>query len=1460
MAIIVPFLIGITIFIGNWSSCSASRSASCITLTTSAINNAPDAIPTIIVANMLMNISVNPHGTLLPVTINLLESYVENLNELPAENYYDIVLGTNAQPIHPGAFGNSATITRFIGGPTFTPVSPTDTMSSVSSETVNIVPGSFTDLFVQLENFPDGSATINAGKKDNEPFVSLSDPDPLVVRFLGLWGLADWQVCSEFMDSIASGAKVLNDAGMLKPVLTDGDKTTCVGVTDASNNPSGVLIDLGQVKEVLGVQIWNNDNTISGAQVSVGSCGQADVWANTFPSTAEIGKNIKCGVPITAGEAEEPRIYRHCPSNTYGNLVYIVDPTGTVLDLCEIDVYGLPIPDSKQIKIEFVPSQSTVLESEGDVDVTLVRTGGSTNNPTCSTVELSVEPTAGSNFVNGLAIGGSVCTTNDDIAGDSYVEFDTTDTTQVVTIDICEDTIVEGDEYAKFGITTNHGGASASMTLGIMDNDPTYVFVPDVYEVIEGVGQVDLRIQRQSYTAEETSITIRTDLMIGVGFVDATADVDYPWLMPGETTVTFPADEIWQTITIQVTDDDDIEPTEVFAVVIEVDPPVIAGIDIIDDEPSFELSGPVFMGIETDGFIAVQIDNVGYQDVAGELVITSSAIGGLDDASLVSDFPPFTRTVSFEPGDAFQIVEVPIVNDTAIEASEDFQVSISGMFVNGLATATLTIADDDATVSMEQESIMVLEREGFVEVVIIRDNTGFIDRLAWVDLELISLTATLDEDYTPQIIRAYFEPNKDTTVARIRIINDFLVEPNETFLVRIVNADSDVDSDKSETLITIENDDALIYLVQSPDSVSEGDIYTAIIMREGSLNFTQRVYLNTNSDGPDAATAGTDFEVHSATVIEFDEGESTKTHNISTFDDELVEDDETFRISISNPNDIIDKERDEIMIHIIDNDAFVGFEFRSYEGLEDTGSPSVVPVKIERRGDTEESNSYGVFTQYVGSAIGGKDYDEIFGLPVMFRPEDDTFSIDVVIIGDDEPELPEVFQLLLVDLTAESNNGQFTSVANVTILDDDNSQFGFQELSYSVDEGLGDLIGTIVRQGSTDGYVDLLVTTSPGSASFPADYKPEVVTVNFQHGQQLSDFRIAITRDLDFEEGEEIFFLYLTVDRGFGYVDPVRQEAEVAISDSSSGFSLSTASSRVLESTPGYVTVTISRSGVTTTNATVSLKTTDGTATHSGDFKGFNVKTFFFPSGTNEQSFRIPIDNNDILESKEEDFTVSIISADGKISGNNTLAFTIVDDDGFFSFSASPSRDQNSVNYTVAENSGIVDVIVYRTGNLEGVSRVRLVTNEDSAKADEDFQPFRSRAITFTQLHTKEKVSVRIIDDEIGESNETFYLQLENPDNGAVISPNKARIVILANDNYLRRADLSTKSIITIAMGTAGILILFALSALILWCIVARRNRFELVKRASSASTPFPLNVLPQQVETNLVQSLNSYQ
>ncbi|PIO75746.1 Calx-beta domain protein [Teladorsagia circumcincta] len=98
-------------------------------------------------------------------------------------------------------------------------------------------------------------------------------------------------------------------------------------------------------------------------------------------------------------------------------------------------------------------------------------------------------------------------------------------------------------------------------------------------------------------------------------------------------------------------------------------------------------------------------------------------------------------------------------------------------------------------------------------------------------------------------------------------------------------------------------------------------------------------------------------------------------------------------------------------------------------------------------------------------------------------------------------------------------------------------------------------------------------------------------------------------------------------------------------------------------------------------------------------------------------------------------------------------------------------------HYTVLENVGSFDVVVGRDGGPEGLTvMVDYYTEDGTANAGSDYVPVKG-TLTFYPDDRNQKISIDIVDDDVFEEDEHFYLHLKNlrvrTKDGLILDPSR---------------------------------------------------------------------------------------
>ncbi|KAJ2938498.1 hypothetical protein O0L34_g12993 [Tuta absoluta] len=114
--------------------------------------------------------------------------------------------------------------------------------------------------------------------------------------------------------------------------------------------------------------------------------------------------------------------------------------------------------------------------------------------------------------------------------------------------------------------------------------------------------------------------------------------------------------------------------------------------------------------------------------------------------------------------------------------------------------------------------------------------------------------------------------------------------------------------------------------------------------------------------------------------------------------------------------------------------------------------------------------------------------------------------------------------------------------------------------------------------------------------------------------------------------------------------------------------------------------------------------------------------------------------------------------------------------------SRGPSVRFDPDHYTVMENCGSFEVRVIRTGDVNSEVSVQYTTEDGTAEAGADYVAAQGQLV-FKAGETEKKFSIEVIDDDVFEADEHFYVRLLSARGASVATPSVATVVILDDDH-----------------------------------------------------------------------------
>ena len=543
----------------------------------------------------------------------------------------------------------------------------------------------------------------------------------------------------------------------------------------------------------------------------------------------------------------------------------------------------------------------------------------------------------------------------------------------------------------------------------------------------------------------------------------------------------------------------------------------------IDGAGSLEFSAPVFTVSEGAGVATIAVRRRG--GTFGQVSVDYATQDGTALANV--DYLSVSNTLTFPPGETRQTFTVPIIPNTIPDGDRSVLLGL-GNFVNATAgpqpVSTLIIQDDESFLSFSAADYSVNENavSGNATITVVR--SGVTNNTVTVTVATVpGGTATAGLDYIATNQTLTFVPGELAKLFNVHVINDTNIEGNESILLALSNPSVGTTLAISNATLSLVDDDFSIgqfYFLTNNFVVDEGaGVVVVSVLRTNGFTGIASVRLTTSNL---TATAGADYAPTNR-VLTFADGEILKTIAISIINDSVVEADETFLLTLSEPTGGATILTTNSTVTIADNEiapSYVIFQTNNFFVNEAAGNATISVVRTNsRRGFLRVD-----FATGNGTALAGLDYVATNGT-LFFNDGEDTKTFTVPIINDTLGEGNETVNLTLSNLIG-TNTTLAQSAATLTIVDDD-TELHFATSSYTVSENGGSAVITVARGGVTNVAVSVVALTTPGGTAVGGlDYTPVAVTLNWAAGDNASKiFTVPIIDNTSLNPAKTVFLI-----------------------------------------------------------------------------------------------------------------------------------------------------------------------------------------------------------------------------------------------------------------------------------------------------------------------------------------------
>jgi chitinase len=617
-------------------------------------------------------------------------------------------------------------------------------------------------------------------------------------------------------------------------------------------------------------------------------------------------------------------------------------------------------------------------------------------------------------------------------------------------------------------------------------------------------------------------------------------------------------------------------------------------------------------------------------------------------------------------------------------------------------------------------------------------------------------TAVAGADYTATTGRVTFPKGAKARNVVIPILQDSVVEGNETFKVRLFDPARASILDRTGIVTIVDDDLAPPYV---PPTMSVADA-TAV---EGSpLSFV--VSLSKAAEGAvtfdyatsdDTAKAPGDYTAVTAGKGTIAAGATSTTITVQTTQDTTPESTEAMKLTLTNPSGATISDGQAVGT-ITDNDPVTLPTVSVGDAHATEGSPLVFTVTLSAKSAVPVQVGWKTSDNAPGdTAKTPEDYVAEHNSNLVIPAGQLSATFDVATVNDHVDETNEVFKVTLyspVNATIGDGTGEGMIVDN----DGPSISVGSDQ---TTTEG-GNLVFTISLSKASVQDVKVDYKTSDDTAKAPGDYGAVSGTVTIPAGHLVEQVTVKTVDDAVAEAKEHFEFTLsnpVNATIGDGHADGI-------ILDNDGLPTLSVGDAHATEGSPIVFTVTLSAKSAVPVQ--VGWKTSDNatgdTAKTPADYVAEHNSNLVIPAGQLSATFDVAT-VDDALDEVDEVFKVTLYSPIGATIGDGTGEGMIVDNDN------PPTLSVGDAHAT--EGSPIVFTVTLSALSGKDV-QVGWKTSDnatgDTAKTPADYVAEHNSNLVIPAGHLTATFDVATVQDTTDEFDEVFKVTLYSPVNATI--------------------------------------------------------------------------------------------
>ena len=721
--------------------------------------------------------------------------------------------------------------------------------------------------------------------------------------------------------------------------------------------------------------------------------------------------------------------------------------------------------------------------------------------------------------------------------------------------------------------------------------------------------------------------------------------------------------------------------------------------------------------------------------------VTLSAIAGADvtvdyntsDGTAVagSDYTSTSGTATITAGNTTTTINIPTTDDTLDEVAETLDITLSNQNMGSITDATGlgTINDNDSPPTISIDDVVITEGTNATFTVSVSTLSGKDVTFNWASANGTALSGS---DYTSNSGSGTITAGSPSTTLVVSTTDDGLAEVSEAFTVGLNTPGNATIADGSGQATLNDNDTGPNVTINDV-AITEGGIATFTITLSASAGSD----ITVDWASADAtAAAGNDYTAASGTAT-ITAGNTSTTVNVTSTDDSLDEDAETFNLIISNPS--LGTVTDNTGVGTLnDNDAMPTISINDIAITEGTNATFTVSLSTVSGKDVTFD-----WTSNDGTATAGSDYTANSGSATITAGNPST-TVNVVTTDDTSTESTENFTVTL----SNPGNSTIADSSGQATLNDNDVGPNITIDDVAVTEG-GVATFTITLSASAGVDINVDWTSADVTAAAGSDYTANSGTATVTAGNTTTTVNITSTDDA-LDEAAETFNLNLS-NPSVGTITDATGVGTINDNDSTPNLTIDDVN--VAEA--GVLAFTVTLSAASGQDVTFDWATSDVNATAGSDYNAGSGSGVTITAGNTTSTINVTT-SGDSLDEVNETLNVTISNSGNANIVDNIGIGTINDDD------AAPSISIDDV--TVTEGGTAIFTVSLSAASGQDVT-FDWTTGDSTATAGSDYTANSGNDVTISAGSTSTTINVITTDDALSESTEEYNVVLSDIQN-----------------------------------------------------------------------------------------------